>query len=73
MMWTIINWILVILAITGTLLNVKKNRWGFVFWIVSNVGLVVYFIHYDIWAQAVLFGVYAMIALWGFVKWSYES
>ncbi len=63
-------WILTIISITGVILNIYKNRWGFVFWMISNALLAVIDFKKGIPEQAVLFIVYFCTALWGWVYWT---
>jgi len=65
-----LQWVFAALAIVGTILNVYKNRVGFLFWIVSNAGWIVLAIQSKIYAQAVMFAVYLGMAAWGWTQWS---
>lgn len=62
-------WLLVAIALIGTVLNVQQDRLGFVFWVVSNFGLAVVNARRRQWAEAVLFIVYLGLALWGWLVW----
>lgn len=63
------SWVLVVIALIGTVLNVRRQRLGFVFWVVSNAGLMVVNAGIGQLAQAVMFGVYLGLAVWGLVAW----
>ncbi|WP_372966731.1 nicotinamide mononucleotide transporter [Marinobacter sp.] len=63
------TWLLVAVALIGTVLNVRKNRRGFVFWAISNLGLAVVNLGLGQWAQSVLFAVYLGLAVWGWLAW----
>gem|GEM_PF-864640 len=68
---TILLWILALFSITGTVLNIQRNRWCFVIWIVTNGCWCVY----NLWVlhsyqQGAIFLVYAGLAVWGVVRWS---
>lgn len=65
--------ILVILSLIGTFLNVKKNPWGFVFWLVSNTFWVVYDCMMGLYSQAFLFLVYDIFAAWGLWSWTRDK
>lgn len=63
----------VALALVGLYLVIKKNRWGFIFWVASNCFLVPAFITKGLWLTVGLFGVYTIINLCGFHEWSKEE
>jgi len=66
MSWT---WILTGLCIAGAVLNIRKRRSGFLLW--AGCNLVWMFLDFQVGltSQAALFGVYAGLALWGFMSW----
>lgn len=66
-----VTWLLVAIALTGTVLNVRQDRRGFILWAISNVGLAVVNVRAGQTAQAVLFTVYLGLAVWGWVKWGF--
>lgn len=68
-----IGWVFVAFALTGSVLNVRKNRWCFAFWLASNVGLFAINVSIEQWPQAALFVVYAGLSVWGFVSWRDEK
>ena len=65
-------WILTIISITGVVLNIYKNRWGFFFWMISNALWAIVDFQKGIPEQSVLFVVYFFTALWGWLWWSKE-
>lgn len=62
-------WIITAIALIGTVLNANKQRIGFLFWIVSNLGLFLYNYQNDEYAQALLFFIYLLLAIYGLFKW----
>jgi nicotinamide riboside transporter PnuC len=62
-------WSLVSIALIGTVLNLRKDRRCFWFWSLSNAGLLAVNAKAGQWAQASLFSVYLLLALWGLVSW----
>lgn len=62
-------WLVAVLSIIGTILNIKKKRLCFVIWIFSNSCLVVYNIHIWEYQQATLFFVYLCLSIWGVITW----
>ena len=64
------SWIISVLALVGVVLNIYKIRYCFWVWMVTNC----YFCALDfaagLYAQSALFAVYAVLAIWGLVKWT---
>lgn len=63
------TWMLVVLSIVGVILNIYHHRYGFLFWMIANLGwMIIDFLH-ELYAQAFLFGVYFLLAFWGWLAW----
>lgn len=62
-------WLLTVLSIIGVILNIRKKRSGFVFWIITNGIWATYNFYKDIPEQGVLFVVYLALAIYGFIDW----
>ena len=62
-------WIIAAASLVGVILNIKKNRWCFAIWAVTNFAWMVIDFKEGIPAQGVLMGVYFVLALWGLWKW----
>lgn len=43
MLWTLLSWIMSAVALAGTLMNAERNKYGFVFWLISNLYMTVRF------------------------------
>lgn len=69
-MWGIFSWIMSAIALTGTIINAEKNKYGFVFWLVSNLYMTIRFFVIGEYAQSTLFFVYFLLAIRGLVAWS---
>jgi len=69
-MMLILTYIMTAVALAGSILNARKLRIGFVFWIVSNSYLIVRNLFIGEYAQAILFVVNTAIAVYGFIKWT---
>lgn len=65
-----LTWLLVIIALIGTVLNVRHDRRGFVLWAISNLGLAIVNARSSEWAQASLWMIYVVLAVWGWLAWS---
>lgn len=70
MIWTILSWAMSAVALAGTLMNAERNKWGFYFWIVSNLYMVVRFAVIGEYAQMVLFFIYFILAIRGIFSWT---
>ena len=70
MMWTILSWMMSAIALTGTLMNAERNKWGFIFWLISNLYMCIRFFVIGEYAQSSLFFVYFLLAIRGIVSWT---
>lgn len=70
MIWTILSWIMSGIALIGSILNSSGNKYGFIFWIVSNLYMSIRFYAIGEYAQALLFAIYFIIAIRGLNVWS---
>ena len=66
-------WLNTAVAILGTFLNAKQIRFGFVIWMITNLVFVVNNVYIKSYPQAALFGVYFVLALYGWVSWGKEK
>ncbi len=73
MMWTVLSWIMTAIAFTGTIINAEKNKWGFIFWVVSNVYFCVRFFVIGEYAQSLLFFAYFILAIRGIISWTKQE
>lgn len=64
-----LSWLVMALAITGTILVTRKRRVGFIFWMVSNTALLGRNFFLGEWSQAALWGVYLVLAVYGWFSW----
>lgn len=66
-------WCNTVFAILGTFLNAKRVRFGFVIWMFTNTIFVIYNIFIHCYQQASLFGVYLILAVFGWLSWGKEA
>ena len=64
------TWIVTIMCLVGTVLNVKKIKWCFYIWAVANVLWFAYDIYVKLYSRAVLDFVQLCFAIWGAIEWS---
>jgi len=65
-----ITWIITILALIGSILNIKKRRECFILWILTNLYWIIHDFRIGEQAQGVLFMTYSIFSIWGFIEWS---
>ena len=58
-----------ILGISGGILNVLKNKWGFALWVIGNTLWVIYGIVTKQYFLMLQYIVFVAIAIWGFKAW----
>ena len=66
-------WIVTGLSIAGTVLNVRRVRFCFVLWGLTNVFWVVRNLRIGEIQQALLFLVYLVFAVWGWFSWGTQA
>lgn len=61
--------ILTILSFLGAYLNLKKNKWGFILWVVADFFWGVYSLTIEQYGQTLVFFIYSFFAGWGYLEW----
>lgn len=61
------------LGIAGGILNVLKNKWGFLIWFVGNILWVVYGLMTKQYYFVMQYAVFTSISIWGFKRWLSEE
>ena len=65
-----VGWILSGLTILGAIMNTFKNRWGFIVWIIANLGWIVFNIITETYSQIPVWLAMTVISMYGFISWS---
>lgn len=68
-----LTWILTALAIIGSILNGKKKASGFIWWGLSNIGLLAFNAYLHVWALVALFLFYTIFDLCMYLKWRHND
>ena len=68
--WQILSWIMCGVALAGTIFNAERNKYGFIFWVVSNLYMIVRFAVIGEYAQMTLFFIYFLLAIRGIYSWT---
>jgi len=64
-----VSWIFAIIAVYGTYLNVKMDKRGFYFWLISNSAFCAINLAQAHLAQGFLFGIYLVLSVIGLQNW----
>jgi nicotinamide riboside transporter PnuC len=67
-----IGFIAYFISLIGTILNIKKNRWCFIFWSVSNVLYITNGLMTGQWSIVTMFVSNTIVAIFGFIQWTKE-
>lgn len=67
---TALAWLLTVLSLVGVVLNIKRKKACFYVWGVTNFGWVVVDYSAGLYAQAALFTIYTVLAVYGIYEWS---
>jgi len=62
-------WAMTALSLIGVIANIKRRRSCFIIWIFSNCGWCIIDWKAGLHAQAALFFVYFVLAVWGLIEW----
>ncbi|MDP1880751.1 MAG: hypothetical protein Q8K60_07415 [Parachlamydiaceae bacterium] len=68
-----ITWIFVATSVIGNAFVIKKNVGGQWICAIANLGWMCFDISIGAYSQAVLFGIYFFICIWGVIVWSKEK
>jgi hypothetical protein len=63
------TWGITIVALLGTILNVKKNALCFWLWAFSNTAWLSYDLYLSTYSRAALDAVQLVFAIWGIIAW----
>jgi len=66
-------WIITVLSIIGVVLNIRKRKECFYLWTFTNAAWAIYDLSMGAYAQAALFAVYFILAIWGIFEWKTKS
>ena len=67
------TWVLTVSCIIGAVFNAEKSIIGFYIWLPANLLWVHLALKTEQYAQAVLFSVYALIAIIGIINWRKQN
>lgn len=72
-MIVILTWICSIISLLGTILNSNMNKYGNFIWIFTNMFWLIYDFSIGAYAQSLLYFIYFLLAIYGFIKWSMKE
>jgi nicotinamide riboside transporter PnuC len=64
--WT---WGITLVSIIGTVANIYKKSWCFIIWLFTNFTWMMIDFRAGLYAQAFLFLIYFLLAVWGLYQW----
>lgn len=67
------GWFFVSISFIGYLLNIKKNKWCFLLWILCSIWWIVVSIYREQWSLVGNFILYLGAEIWGLIQWSKED
>lgn len=69
LIWHLFTWSLMLAALVGVVLNIKKKQSCFYIWAVTNFSWMLVDFYKEIYAQSALFAIYFVLAIWGIWEW----
>ena len=66
------EWMIILIGMIGTILNIYKNRLCFILWSVCNVGLFLINFKNKDYPQAIYFLFCLGTTIWGLWEWSHK-
>lgn len=69
----IYGWIVTIICLVGTVLNVKKIRFCFILWTIGNLLWLALDLYNHLYSRALLDIIQLILAVWGYIAWKNEK
>jgi nicotinamide riboside transporter PnuC len=66
---TTFTWLLTVISLIGVVLNIRQDRRCFYIWTGTNTAWAAVDFHKGLHAQAAMFVVYLVLAVWGIYSW----
>ncbi len=63
------TWLVACASLVATVMNIRRVRWCFLIWSVTNAAWACYDFAHGLPAQGVLMCIYSALAIYGFVAW----
>ena len=68
--WNLLSGLMSLIAFIGTIMNAERNKWGFAFWLISNLYMSIRFFVIGEYFQSLLFFAYFILAIRGIFSWA---
>lgn len=68
--WNLLSGLMSLIAFIGTIMNAERNKWGFAFWLISNLYMSIRFFVIGEYFQSMLFFAYFILAIRGIFAWT---
>ena len=69
MIFEIFKWVIALLSLTGTVLNIKKKKVCFFIWLFTNICWTIIDLIHGVYSQAFLQFIYVGLSVWGIMEW----
>jgi nicotinamide riboside transporter PnuC len=69
----IYGWIVTIICLVGTILNVKKIQFCFILWTIGNLLWLILDMYNKVYSRSLLDIIQLILAVWGYIAWKKES
>ena len=66
------GWIVTVICLAGTVLNVRKIWWCFHLWAIGNIAWLVIDLRNGLYSRALLDTVQLALAIWGAFEWRHD-
>ena len=71
--WNLLSLVMSAIGLVGTITNAERNKWGFAFWLISNLYMSIRFFVIGEYTQSCLFLVYFILAIRGIFSWTKQE
>ena len=71
--WNLLSGLMSLIAFIGTIMNAERNKWGFAFWLISNLYMSIRFFVIGEYFQSLLFFAYFILAIRGIFSWTQKE
>ena len=69
----IYGWIVTLICLVGTILNVKKIQFCFILWTIGNLLWLILDMYNRVYSRSLLDIIQLILAVWGYIAWKKES
>jgi len=67
------GWIVTLICLVGTILNVKKIQFCFILWTIGNFLWLILDLYNKVYSRSLLDIIQLLLAIWGYIAWKKEN